>query len=56
MPSFTSHTRIGRLALLQGGCAVSRDVPPFLIASLPTNEVAAVNTVGLRGPASIASR
>ena len=42
------HVRIGRLAFLQGGCAVSRDVPPFLIASLPTNEVAAVNTLGLR--------
>jgi UDP-N-acetylglucosamine acyltransferase len=42
------HTRVGRLAMLQGGCAVSRDVPPFLIAARPTNLVAGVNAVGLK--------
>jgi UDP-N-acetylglucosamine acyltransferase len=42
------HVRIGRLSMLQGGCAVSRDVPPFLIASRPTNIVVGVNAVGLR--------
>jgi UDP-N-acetylglucosamine acyltransferase len=41
------HVRIGRLALLQGGARMSRDVPPFLIASA-LNRVRAVNVVGLR--------
>ncbi len=41
------HVRIGRLALLQGGSAMSRDVPPFLIAN-GLNRVRGVNVVGLR--------
>jgi UDP-N-acetylglucosamine acyltransferase len=41
------HGRIGRLALLQGGARMSRDVPPFLIAS-GLNRIRAVNVVGLR--------
>lgn len=42
------HTRIGRLAMIQGGAAMSRDVPPFLMAVLPSNTVVGLNSVGLR--------
>ncbi len=41
------HTRVGRLAMMQGLCAVSRDVPPFCIAS-DVNTLRGVNVVGLR--------
>jgi len=41
------HTRVGRLAMMQGLCAVSRDVPPFFIAS-DVNTLRGVNVVGLR--------
>ena len=41
------HTRVGRLAMLQGLCAVSRDVPPFCLVS-DVNTLRGVNVVGLR--------
>jgi UDP-N-acetylglucosamine acyltransferase len=42
------HTRVGRLAMMQGGCAASRDVPPFLTAVRSHNVLNGVNVVGLR--------
>jgi UDP-N-acetylglucosamine acyltransferase len=41
------HVRIGRLAMLQGNCAVGKDVPPFTIAAR-VNRLAGLNSVGLR--------
>jgi UDP-N-acetylglucosamine acyltransferase len=41
------HVRVGRLALLRGLTRVSRDVPPFCVASF-TNAVSALNAIGLR--------
>jgi len=42
-------TRIGRLAMLSGGTAIQKDVPPFCMTrSLSTNTVMGLNTVGLR--------
>jgi UDP-N-acetylglucosamine acyltransferase len=40
-------TRIGKLAMISGWSALSKDVPPFLIAQ-GRNRVKAVNVVGLR--------
>ncbi len=40
-------TRVGTLALMQGGAAVSQDLPPFTIA-LRENEICGLNVVGLR--------
>jgi UDP-N-acetylglucosamine acyltransferase len=43
------HTRVGRLAMLQGGTAVSQDVPPFCVTRLGTNVLAGtINVLGLR--------
>ncbi len=39
--------RIGRLALMQGGSGISRDLPPFCIAK-GANGMAGLNVVGLR--------
>lgn len=39
--------RIGRLALMQGGAAISKDLPPFCIAR-GDNGIAGLNTIGLR--------
>ena len=39
--------RIGTLALMQGGAAISQDLPPFTIA-LRDNEICGLNAVGLR--------
>jgi len=41
------HVRIGRLAMLQGNCAVGKDVPPFTIAAR-FNRLAGINSIGLR--------
>ncbi|HEY0792354.1 MAG TPA: acyl-ACP--UDP-N-acetylglucosamine O-acyltransferase [Chthoniobacterales bacterium] len=41
------HTRIGALAILQGLTAVSKDVPPFVVAA-GRNSVVAINVVGLK--------
>jgi len=40
-------TRVGTLAIMQGGSAVSKDLPPFTVA-LRQNEICGLNTVGLR--------
>src|SRR5215468_11967418 len=40
-------TRMGAISLLQGGSAVSKDVPPFTIAA-GKNSVSALNIIGLR--------
>ena len=44
---FHQFVRVGRLAMTQGGSAMSRDVPPFLIAA-EVNFVFGVNILGLR--------
>jgi len=40
-------TRVGMLAMMQGGSAISRDLPPFCV-SLRENEICGLNIVGLR--------
>ena len=40
-------TRVGTLALMQGGSAISKDLPPFTVA-LRINEICGLNVVGLR--------
>jgi UDP-N-acetylglucosamine acyltransferase len=40
-------TRVGTLALMQGGAVVSKDLPPFTVA-LRVNEICGLNIVGLR--------
>jgi UDP-N-acetylglucosamine acyltransferase len=39
--------RVGRLALMQGGAGISKDLPPFTVAR-GNNQIAGLNTVGLR--------
>lgn len=39
--------RVGRLALMQGGSAISKDLPPFTIAT-GDNAICGLNTIGLR--------
>lgn len=39
--------RVGTVALMQGGSAISRDLPPFM-AVWRTNEICGLNSVGLR--------
>ena len=39
--------RVGTLALMQGGSAISQDLPPFTIA-MNNNEICGLNLVGLR--------
>jgi UDP-N-acetylglucosamine acyltransferase len=40
-------TRVGTLAMMQGGAAISQDLPPFTIAR-GDNEICGLNVVGLR--------
>jgi UDP-N-acetylglucosamine acyltransferase len=40
-------TRVGKLAMMQGGAAISKDLPPFCVA-LRDNEMCGLNVVGLR--------
>jgi UDP-N-acetylglucosamine acyltransferase len=40
-------TRVGTLAMMQGGAAISKDLPPFTVAT-GDNEICGLNTVGLR--------
>jgi UDP-N-acetylglucosamine acyltransferase len=40
-------TRVGTLALMQGGSAISQDLPPFTIA-MRQNEICGLNIIGLR--------
>jgi UDP-N-acetylglucosamine acyltransferase len=44
---FHQHIRVGRLAIVQGASAFSKDIPPFTMAA-ERNTVAGLNTVGLR--------
>lgn len=44
---FHQFVRIGQRAIVQGASAMSKDVPPFLIAS-DRNAVSGINVVGLR--------
>jgi UDP-N-acetylglucosamine acyltransferase len=39
--------RVGTLALMRGGAAISKDLPPFTVA-LRENEICGLNSVGLR--------
>ena len=39
--------RVGRLAMMQGGAAISKDLPPFCVAS-KINEMCGLNVIGLR--------
>jgi UDP-N-acetylglucosamine acyltransferase len=39
--------RVGRLAMMQGGAAISKDLPPFCVAR-GDNSICGLNTVGLR--------
>jgi UDP-N-acetylglucosamine acyltransferase len=39
--------RVGTLSMMQGGTAISKDVPPFCVASM-INEMCGLNVVGLR--------
>jgi UDP-N-acetylglucosamine acyltransferase len=39
--------RVGILAMMQGGSAISKDLPPFTVASR-TNDICGLNVVGLR--------
>jgi len=40
-------TRVGALALMQGGSAISKDLPPFTVAR-GGNGICGLNTIGLR--------
>ncbi len=40
--------RVGRLALMQGGSAISKDLPPFTVARRGSNALGGLNSVGLR--------
>ncbi len=40
--------RIGRLAMIGGGCGVSKDLPPFITCFPAMNVIAGLNIVGLR--------
>jgi UDP-N-acetylglucosamine acyltransferase len=39
--------RVGTLAMMQGGSAISKDLPPFTVA-VGTNEICGLNSIGLR--------
>jgi len=39
--------RVGTLAMMQGGSAISKDLPPFTVASR-TNDICGLNVIGLR--------
>jgi UDP-N-acetylglucosamine acyltransferase len=41
------YVRVGTLALMQGGAAVSRDLPPYTVARRG-NRIVGLNTIGLR--------
>jgi UDP-N-acetylglucosamine acyltransferase len=40
--------RVGTLALMQGGAAISQDLPPYTVAAHGGNAMCGLNTVGLR--------
>jgi UDP-N-acetylglucosamine acyltransferase len=39
--------RVGTLAMMQGGAAISKDLPPFTVA-VGSNEICGLNSIGLR--------
>ncbi len=41
-------SRVGPLALMQGGSAISKDLPPFCIATRVENGICGLNVIGLR--------
>ena len=41
------NTRLGRMAIMQGGSAIGKDLPPFAVAA-GRNSVVGINVVGLR--------
>ena len=43
--------RVGTLALMQGGSAISRDLPPYTVAR-GDNGICGLNTIGCAGPDS----
>lgn len=45
--TFHQHTRVGRLAMLQGNSGFGKDIPPFLLGG-KINTVFGINIVGLR--------
>ena len=45
--SLHQFVRVGTLALMQGGAAISKDLPPFTVAR-GDNGICGLNTVGLR--------
>ena len=40
-------TRVGTLSMMQGGAAISKDLPPFTVA-LHENEICGLNIIGMR--------
>lgn len=44
---FHQFMRVGRMAMVRGGCRFSKNIPPYLVAA-GENEVAGLNVVGLR--------
>ncbi len=40
--------RIGRMAMMGGGCAISKDLPPFMMTYSKNNLVRGLNVIGLR--------
>jgi len=40
--------RVGTLAMMQGGSAISQDLPPFTMLAHSINELCGLNVVGLR--------
>jgi UDP-N-acetylglucosamine acyltransferase len=40
--------RVGTLALMQGGSAISQDLPPFTMVAHGINELCGLNIIGLR--------
>ena len=47
--------RVGTLAIMQGGSAISKDLPPFSVA-MRVNEMCGLNSVGLRRAGSTAGQ
>jgi UDP-N-acetylglucosamine acyltransferase len=44
---FHQHLRVGRLAMVRGGCRFSKDIPPYCVAA-GTNLAMGLNSIGLR--------
>lgn len=40
--------RVGTLAMMQGGCFLSQDIPPYTIGANGVNKICGLNVVGLR--------